>query len=196
MAEVDTSLQRTAGRPLSLDGTTPMEPLYKIVCARPQDLHLLPAIELAAAALLKGHAPESVLSETTSEQQFREAQAEGRLWVVIAGDIPIGFAHAELLGPHEVHLKEIDVHPDHGRRGLGTRLVVTVCEWAVRCGHPEVTLTTFRDVPWNMPFYAGLGFKVVPRSELSAELVPIVADETRRGFDPARRVVMRRRLSL
>jgi len=171
-----------------------MEPLYKIVCARLQDFHLLPAIELAAAALLKGHAPESVLTETTSEQEFREAQIEGRLWVVLADQIPVGFAHAELLGPHEVHLKEIDVHPDHGRRGLGTRLVVTVCEWAVRCGHPEVTLTTFRDVPWNMPFYAGLGFKVVPRSELSAELVPIVADETRRGFDPARRVVMRYRL--
>ncbi len=194
MAEVDTSLQRTAGRPLSLDGTTHMEPLYKIVCARPQDLHLLPAIELAAAALLKGHAPESVLSETTSEQQFREAQAEGRLWVVLAGDIPIGFAHAELLGPHEVHLKEIDVHPDHGRRGLGTRLVVTVCEWAARCGYPEVTLTTFRDVPWNMPFYAGLGFEVVRTNELSAELRPIVADETRRGLDPTRRVVMRCRL--
>jgi GNAT superfamily N-acetyltransferase len=171
-----------------------MEPLYKIVCARPQDLHLLPAIELAAAVLLKGHAPESVLSETTSEQEFREAQAEGRLWVVLAGDIPVGFAHVELAGPHEVHLKEIDVHPDHGRRGFGTRLVVTVCEWAARCGHREVTLSTLRDVPWNMPFYAGLGFEVVPSRELSAELVHIVADETRRGLDPARRVVMRCRL--
>ena len=29
-----------------------MQPLYDINCARPQDLHLLPAIELAAAALL------------------------------------------------------------------------------------------------------------------------------------------------
>jgi len=171
-----------------------MEPLYKIICARPQDIRWLPAIELAAAALLKGHAPVSVLTETTSEQEFRKAQAEGRLWVVLAGKIPVGFAHAELLGPHEVHLKEIDVHPDHGRRGLGTRLVVTVCEWATRCGYPEVTLTTFRDVPWNMPFYAGLGFEAVPTNELSAELVPIVADETRRGLDPTRRVVMRYRL--
>jgi len=173
-----------------------MQPIYDIACARPQDLHLLPAIELAAAALLKGHAPESVLSETTNEQDFREAQAEGRLWVVLTREIPIGFAHVEVLGPHGVHLKEIDVHPDHGRRGLGTRLVVTVCEWAARSGYPEVTLTTFRDVPWNMPFYAGLGFEVVPTSELSAELVHVVAAETRRGLDPARRVVMRRRLSL
>jgi GNAT superfamily N-acetyltransferase len=171
-----------------------MQPLYDIACARPQDLHLLPAIELAAAALLKGHAPEPVLSETTSEQDFRDAQAKGRLWVVLAREIPIGFAHVEVLGPRGVHLKEIDVHPDHGRRGLGTRLVVTVCEWAARSGYPEVTLTTFRDVPWNMPFYAGLGFEVVPTSELSAELVRVVADEMRRGLDPARRVAMRCRL--
>ena len=122
-----------------------------------------------------------------------QAQAEGRLWVVLADNVPVGFALAEMLGPHEVHLKEIDVHPDHGRRGFGTRLVVTLCEWATRFGHPEVTLTTFRDVPWNMTFYAGLGFKVVPTNELSAELVAIVADETRRGLDPARRVVMRYR---
>ena len=171
-----------------------MQPLYKITCARPQDLQLLPSVELAAAALLKGHAPESVLSEVTSEQDFREAQSEGRLWVALARENPVGFAHVEVLGSHGVHLKEIDVHPDHGRQGLGTRLVVTVCEWAACRGYSKVTLTTFRDVPWNMPFYAGLGFRVVPTSELSAELLHIVADETRRGLDPARRVVMRRRL--
>jgi GNAT superfamily N-acetyltransferase len=171
-----------------------MKPLYDIAWARPQDLHLLPAIELAAGALLNGHAPESVLSETTSEQDLREAQAEGRLWVVLAREFPVGFAHVEVLGPHGVHLKEIDVHPDHGRRGLGTRLVMTVCEWATRRGYPEVTLTTFRDVPWNMPFYARLGFELVPTRELSAELVRIVAEEMRCGLDPARRVVMRYRV--
>ena len=171
-----------------------MQPLYKITCARPQDLQLLPAVELAAAGLLQGHAPESVLRETTGAQEFREAQPEGRLWVALARENPIGFAQVDVLGSHRVHLKEIDVHPDHGRQGLGTRLVVTVYEWAARCGYSEVTLTTFRDVPWNMPFYAGLGFEVIPASELSAELLHIVADETRRGLDPERRVVMRRRL--
>ena len=49
-----------------------------------------------------------------------------------------------------------------------------------------------RDVPWNMPFYARLGFGIVPRMQLSAALSAIVEDETRRGLDPARRVVMRR----
>ena len=170
-----------------------MEPSYSTVVARPHDLRFLPAIELAAAALLTGHAPASVLAETTAEEDFRHARAEGRLWVALAADIPVGFAHAEILPSGEAHLKEIDVHPDHGRRGLGTRLVRVVCEWAAASGCPAVTLTTFRHLPWNMPFYARLGFEEVPRSELSDELLAVVADETSRGLDPARRVVMRRR---
>jgi GNAT superfamily N-acetyltransferase len=112
--------------------------------------------------------------------------------VALTGDTPVGFSQAEVLSSHEAHLKEIDVHPTHGRRGLGTRLVAAVCEWAARSGYPAVTLTTFRDVPWNMPFYARLGFQVVPVCELSAELRQVVEDETRRGLDPIRRVVMRR----
>jgi GNAT superfamily N-acetyltransferase len=170
-----------------------MEPFYKIVGARQHDLPFLPAIERAAAILLIGHAPQSVLSETTSEREFRAAQAEGRLWVALAGDTPVGFAQVEVLGSSAAHLEEIDVHPDHGGRGLGTRLVAAACDWAARSGYPEVTLTTFCDVPWNMPFYKRLGFEVVPAHTLGPELAPIVQDETRRGLDPTRRVVMRRR---
>ncbi len=169
-----------------------MEPFYKIVNARQHHVCLLPDIELAAAALLVGHAPASVLNETTTEQDLREAQAQGRLWVALAGDTPVGFAHVELLGSRAAHLEEIDVHPDHGRRGLGSRLVAAVCDWAASSGYPEVTLTTFRDVPWNMPFYARFGFEEVPTGELSAELMAVVHDETRRDLDPTRRVVMRR----
>jgi len=168
--------------------------IYKIASARPQDLSALPNIELAAAVLLAGHAPDSVLNEVTSEQAFKEAQSEGRLWVALADDQPVGFVHVELLAHDEAHLKEIDVHPDHGRRGLGTRLVATACEWAADGGFADITLTTFRDVPWNMPFYARMGFEVVPTGKLSPALLLIVADETRRGLDPARRVVMRRSL--
>jgi GNAT superfamily N-acetyltransferase len=146
---------------------------------------------LAAAALLLGHAPESVLSETTAERDFREAQAQGRLWVALDGDVPVGFAHVEVFSTRAAHLEEVDVHPAHGRRGLGTRLVVAVREWAARSGYRELTLTTFREVPWNMPFYARLGFQEVPTGELTSDLMSVVRDETRRGLDPARRVVMR-----
>jgi GNAT superfamily N-acetyltransferase len=165
---------------------------YTVVNARPRDLLLLADIERAAAALLADRAPASTLNEATGEHEFREAQAQGRLWVALAGDTPVGFALVEVLAPGVAHLEEIDVHPDHGRRGLGSRLVAAVCEWAASSGYAEVTLTTFRDVPWNMPFYARLGFEEIPAGELSAHLLAVVDAETRRGLDPMRRVVMRR----
>jgi GNAT superfamily N-acetyltransferase len=169
----------------------PMEPSYRIARARPQDLRLLPAIELTAARMLVGHAPESVLRETTSDQALCEAQAQGRLWVALAGDSPVGFAYVELFEPGVAHLEELDVHPNHGRKGLGTQLVTAVCEWAASSGFGAVTLTTFRNVPWNMPFYSTLGFEEVPLRELSPQLVAVVEHETQRGLDPTRRVVMR-----
>lgn len=169
-----------------------MTPKYRITTARLEDLARLAAIELAAGRLLTGHAPESVLNETTSLDVLEEAQRAGHLWVILADDLPVAFAHVELIERGAAHLEEIDVHPDHGRRGLGAKLVRRVCEWAARHGYESVTLTTFRDVPWNMPFYARLGFGVVPSEQLSAGLRAVVDDETRRGLDPSRRVVMKR----
>ena len=166
--------------------------MYTITLARPEDLAVLPAIELAAARLLVGHAPESVLNESTSDDALKTAQRHGRLWVALADDVPVGFAHVEVIEPAAAHLAEIDVHPRHGRRGLGTKLVRAVCDWAMAAGYRSVTLTTFRDVPWNMPFYARLGFEVIPSESLSAALRSVVQAETRRGLDPTRRVAMRR----
>jgi GNAT superfamily N-acetyltransferase len=167
-------------------------PFYEIAAARPEDLPFLPGIELAAAKLLAGQAPETVLDETTSDEAFREAQRQNRLWVALADGAPVGFAHVVVLEPRAAHLEEIDVHPAHGRRGLGARLVEAVCGWANAQGYRHVTLATFRDVPWNMPFYARRGFEIIPEDELSVPLRAVVAHETARGLDPARRVIMRR----
>jgi len=165
---------------------------YVITSARERDIRLLAAIELAAATLLIGYAPDSVLKETTSQDVLKKARRDGHLWVALADDAPVGFAHVEVLEPNTAHLREIDVSPEHGRRGLGTKLVMRVCEWAAEAQYQAVSLTTFRDVPWNMPFYARLGFNVVPDSELSPALRGVVDDERRRGLDPSRRVVMQR----
>ena len=171
-----------------------MNPQYSIATARPQDLARLAGIELAAARLLEGHAPESILNETTDCDVLQRAQREGHLWVALLDDVAVGFARVELIEGDAAHLEEIDVDPAHGRRGLGTRLVLHVCDWAARNGIGSVTLTTFREVAWNMPLYARLGFEIVPHAQLSPALCAIVEDETRRGLDPTRRVVMRRPL--
>ena len=171
-------------------------PAYEITAARPSDLPMLPSIELAAARLLAGHAPESVLAETTSQIEFEDARRHGHLWVARADDVPVGFAHVKVLEPGAAHLEEIDVHPEHGRRGIGTRLVSAVCEWAAREGYASITLTTFRDVPWNMPFYERLGFRTISPAVLSPALRSILQGEARRGLDPARRVAMRREVGV
>jgi GNAT superfamily N-acetyltransferase len=168
-------------------------PVYTITAARRKDLAVLPAIELAAARLLVGHAPESALNETTSDEVLNTAQRHGHLWVARADDVPVGFALVEVIEPTVVHLEEIDVHPQHGRRGVGIQLVTAICAWANAAGYHSITLTTFRDVPWNMPFYARLGFEAIPSETLSPALRRVVQEETRRGLDPARRVTMRRR---
>ena len=70
-----------------------------------------------------------------------------------------------------------------------------VIAWANRAGHPAVTLTTFRDIPWNAPFYARAGFRVLASAELGPGLAALVRDEAARGLDPSERVVMRRDLA-
>jgi GNAT superfamily N-acetyltransferase len=168
-----------------------MLPTDEIVQARPEHLEALPIIELAAAALLRGHAPASALEETTPHDVFRDAQRAGRLWVALVESVAVGFVHVRLLEDGAPHLEEMDVHPEHGRRGLGRALLRAAIEWADHHGH-ELTLTTFREVPWNMPFYLQHGFEELAEPTLTDELRAIVAEEASRGLDPRTRVVMRR----
>ena len=104
----------------------------------------------------------------------------------------VGFAHVVLLDDgHETraHLEQVSVLPEHGRRGTGARLVRAAAEEARWDGFGELSLCTYRDVPWNAPFYARLGFEVVQPVGVLAELR---AREQERGLDEAgERVVMR-----
>ena len=50
------------------------------------------------------------------------------------------------------------MHPDYGRRGIGRALLRAAVDWAATRGYDELSLATYRDVPWNAPFYASEGF--------------------------------------
>ena len=88
------------------------------------------------------------------------------------------------------HLDEMDVVPEHGQKGIGTRLVNVVCEWARDNGYPRVTLTTFRDVPWNRAFYEKRGFRVVDPGLAGAGHLELMALEAARGLRTDLRVLM------
>ena len=165
-------------------------PAYSIVRARPHHVRALSAIELAAAQLLRGHAPEVVLSKTTDLRTFSDAAARGQLWVAVTGETTVGFALVRMLAADLPHLDELDVEPSHGRRGVGTALVRAVCNWATVSGYSTLTLTTFRTVPWNLPFYARLGFSEIPPHLLRPELAAVMSDEADRGLAPEARAVM------
>ena len=47
---------------------------------------------------------------------------------------------------------------------------------------PPDTLTTFRTVPWNLPFYARMGFAEIPRETPRPELAAVVSEEADRGL--------------
>ncbi len=106
----------------------------------------------------------------------------------------VGFAHLIWIGEF-AHLEEVDVDPDFGRRGIGRLLIEAACNWANSKDSARITLTTFRDVAWNAPFYARLGFRRLLDQDLSAALRELRHKEARDGFDPGKRIVMYRPLS-
>jgi GNAT superfamily N-acetyltransferase len=88
------------------------------------------------------------------------------------------------------HIEQVSVHPGHSRQGIGRMLIDHVGTWATSRGLAGLTLTTFTEVPWNAPYYARLGFRVV--TDLSPGLRALRAHEAAIGLDAWPRVVMRR----
>jgi len=104
-------------------------------------------------------------------------------------DQPVGFAIVHLFDT-SVHLHELDVHPQHARRGLGRRLIETVAEWGRARGAIALTLTTFGDVPWNGPYYVRLGFRTLDITMLSPVLQGVLQREAAAGLPMEQRICM------
>lgn len=72
------------------------------------------------------------------------------------------------------HMEQLSVHPGYGRRGYGRMLVAAAKSEALSRGREALTLRTYRDVPWNAPFYASCGFAPsIPTSEFHRHLVEV-----------------------
>ena len=164
---------------------------YRIELAQAEYIPVLPRIERAAAGVF----PEEDLSleqrsKTTPVEVFEKAWKEKRLWTLVDKDTdqPIGFALLEEF-QGQLHLKEIDVHPDYARRGLGTQLLKKVLLWAKQEGYKTITLTTFRHLPWNAPFYKRFGFMSLESAELSPDMEKLFRKEAA-GSEISKRVMM------
>ena len=170
-------------------------PAYALGLARPEDVALLPDVERRAGFLFKTYAgdlgiTDQMYDDPTPVEALAEAQRAGRLWVATAsGGTPVGFALVIEIQEY-AHLDEIDVLPLHGGQGIGSALLASVCSWATDTGYAAVTLRTFRDVPWNAPFYARRGFRIVDSADLSQAHVALEASERDEGLRTDIRVTM------
>jgi GNAT superfamily N-acetyltransferase len=168
---------------------------YRIRGRRRIDDAALLAIENRAAQLFRHHGYPAVAEAPLPDvAALRRLFAGNRVWVATAGDdAPVGFAVA---GPLEgyLHLRELSVDPAHGRRGLGAALVKAVLAAAVEHGCAGVSLTTFRFVAFNRPFYERLGFAELPLDAAPSALRDAFGRELPQGIDMKERLLMLRRI--
>lgn len=158
------------------------------------DIDAMLQVERRAAALLLGHGAYDLFAmHSLSPENLREGVASGILRVAEVDGAVVGFALCGQLDGH-AHLFEMDVVPEHGRRGIGSALLESACGEAAARGLPGITLVTLRDVAWNAPFYAARGFVEIDEAEWGVELSQLVARERMLGFPMRLRVVMRRSL--
>jgi GNAT superfamily N-acetyltransferase len=151
--------------------------------------------------------PDIAADEPPPVATLEAYRAAGRAWVVTvddarAGGEVAGYVLVDVLdrpsaapgSGGSAHIEQVSVDPAFARRGLGRRLIDHVASEARRWGLEALTLTTFRDVPWNAPYYERCGFRALAEDELGPDLRRVRDGETAHGLDPASRVCMRRDL--
>ena len=178
--------------PPTLSSLYDCPPVYLIRSVMPQDDERLVAVENAAGRLFAAHGYPQIAEDGFEDAaQLRRTLSGGDMFVAVdAGDLPVGFASTRALQGY-LHLRELSVDPAHGRRGLGRALVGAVIAAAQGAGHRGVSLSTFRSVPFNQPFYESLGFRELMPGDAPQVLVSAYQAEIPRGIDPAERVLMR-----
>lgn len=166
---------------------------YLIRSAHPAESARLQDVERRAAVRFDDHGlGELFAAIVTPEAELKAGASDGRLWAAVdARDEPVGFALACQVGGN-AHLDELDVLPEHGRRGIGAALVERVLSWAVERELKAVTLTTLQHIPWNAPFYSQMGFEVLAENALSDALRDLLRAEVARGLPADGRVAMLR----
>ncbi|GAA4791561.1 GNAT family N-acetyltransferase [Actinomycetospora chlora] len=169
-----------------------VEPVIR--AARPDELEDLRALEDAAGAVFRDVGMDAIADDAPPPVVVLQGALDhGGLWVVDDGGRVVAYAMDDVVDGL-AHLEQVSVHPDRARRGLGARLVDDLVARARDAGRDAVTLTTFRDVAWNAPYYARLGFRALADDELGPGLRAIRRAESARGLDRWPRLAMRRDL--
>lgn len=154
------------------------------------DVAALPALERAAGERFRDDPDLAWLAEgevISAEQHLGYAE-RGLSWLALANERPVGFLLAEA-HPSSLFIVELSVDLAWQGKGIGRQLIARAADHARKVGLTSLTLTTFRDVPWNAPFYAKLGFEYV--TELTPALREKREEEAAHGLAYNSRCAMR-----
>jgi GNAT superfamily N-acetyltransferase len=165
--------------------------LIDIRLAVPADAALLPEVETSAGTAfldLPGMAWVADGAPISADGQ-RRLIALGAVWVALDEGAIQGFLSAEALGDC-LHIWELSVRLVAQGQGIGRALLQAAIAFAATQNLAQVTLTTFKDVPWNAPFYARLGFKHLDQAALSPRLQEVLAQEADSGVPTHLRCAM------
>jgi GNAT superfamily N-acetyltransferase len=155
------------------------------------DADLLPEIERSSGELFRHIPGLAWIADDGVQSVARHLEfiREGTAWVALSdtGAI-IGFLNAEV---HDsaLHIWQMSVHSDYQKRGAGRGLLLAAKRWAEANTLSSLTLTTFRDVPWNAAFYETCGFELA-NSDASPMLSKTLAAEEQAGLPIDQRCAM------
>ncbi len=115
---------------------------------------------------------------------------KGTSWVAEADGHIVGFICAEIV-ERDLHIWLVAVRQELQGKGIGRQLMKTAIEFAHNNMLRFVTLTTFREVRWNEPFYRSLGFETIDTEKMEPRLEKVLQDEIKHGIPVVQRCAMR-----
>jgi ribosomal protein S18 acetylase RimI-like enzyme len=164
----------------------------KIRLTKPEDVHLLLVVERSAGESFRIFPDLAWIADDDGmpAETHLKYVAQGTSWVAEVDNQIVGFICAEA-SEEDFHIWELSVQHEQQGRGIGRRLMKTALADARRKGFRSVTLTTFREVPWNEPFYRSLGFELIDEENMEPRLKQILLAEIGHGLPGARRCAMK-----
>ncbi|WP_424511225.1 GNAT family N-acetyltransferase [Pseudonocardia endophytica] len=155
--------------------------------ARRDDVERMRAIERAAGEMFRPLGMDLVADdEPLPAAHIQKFVDDDRAWVAEVDGTVAGYLLAAVVDG-EGHVEQVSVDPAFAGRRIGAALVEHA---ASRYG--DLTLTTFRDVAWNGPYYERLGFRWSDDDEIGPELRAVREAERAHGLDRWPRGCMRR----
>jgi GNAT superfamily N-acetyltransferase len=162
-----------------------------VSCVR--ELDLLREIERdAGQAFAEIGMDEIANDEPLSVRKLGLFLTAGRAWVAVDDqDSPVAYLLSRVVDG-AAHIEQVSVARVAASHRVGAMLIDHLSRTAADGEPMAVTLTTFRDVPWNAPYYERLGFVVVPAADQGPQLAALVAREALAIPGNFPRVAMRR----